>query len=98
MILPLFKTLWENPTLTYLLRTLPTVLTSPLFLLFGLLELALACLKWTLFLFIIASTFLLGLALLMISVLLLVGVVMGSVKEEGAAKVCIPHAFLSCDT
>lgn len=88
------STLWKNPTFANLLRTLPTVLTSPLFLLFGLLELALACLKWTLFVLIIASTFLLGLALLMMSVLVLVGLLMGSVKEEGAAEVCCLR--LSC--
>ena len=55
--------------------------------LFGLLEVALACLKWMLFVLIIAATFLFGLGLLMISMLVLVGILIGSLKEEGAAEV-----------
>ena len=56
--------------------------------LFGLLEVALACFKWALFLVIIAGTFLLGLALLAMALLVLVGAVMGLAVKEGDAEVC----------
>ena len=50
---------------------------------------ALTCLKWMMFVLIITATFLFGLALLMVSVLVLAGVLMGSVKmEESGAEVC----------
>lgn len=88
MIPQLFKPLREDPTFVNVLRTLPTVLTSSLFMLIGLLEVALACLKWMLFLGIIAATFLLGMVLLIVFVLVLVGILMGSANEEGDAEVC----------
>ena len=57
--------------------------------LFGLLEVALACLKWMLFVLIITATFLFGLGLLVMFVLVLVGVIVGSGKQEGDAEVCL---------
>ena len=83
-----FRTLWKNPTFANLIRTLPTVLTSSLFMLFGLLEMVLACLNWVLFVLIITATFLFGLGLLMGFMLVLVGLLMGSGKEEDG-EVCV---------
>lgn len=57
--------------------------------LFGLLEMVLICLKWMLFVLIIAATFLFGLGLLMGFVLVLVGVLMGMAEEGGGDEVCL---------
>ena len=82
------KVLWNEGTFTSLLLALPTVLTSGLFMTFGLLEVTLAALKWILFTIIIAATFFLGLLLLVFAVVaLLAGVMMGLGIKLAGAKV-----------
>ena len=82
------KTLWHEATFANLFRALPTVFTSSLFMVFRLLEMALACLKWLEFLVIITFAFMLGFVLLVVAVGLLVGGVTGLVMEAVGVEVC----------
>lgn len=86
------KTLWDEGTFGSLFLALPTVLTSGLFITFGLLDVFLACLKWIFFSIIIVVTFLLGLLLMVVSAVLLVGLVVGLIMgavEKGDVKVLL---------
>ena len=89
MVPDCLKAIWNEGTFTSLLLALPTVLTSGLFMTFGLLDVFLAFVKWTMFLVIIAITFLLGLLLLVVAaVVLMAGVMMGlGMKMDSDAKV-----------
>lgn len=72
MISEPLKTLWHDPTFTNFFRTLPTVLTSSLFMVFWFIGVAMACVKWTLFLLIMAMAYVLGWCLLLITTVVLV--------------------------
>ena len=83
-----FKTLWKDATLASLIRVLPTVLMSSLFMLSWFVGVVLACIKWTLFLAIIAMTFMLGFALLVVAVLVLVVAFVDVAMVNADAEVC----------
>lgn len=70
-----FKALCNEGTFTSLFRALPLVLTSSLFLVFDLFGIALACLKWTLFVVILGMAFIYGLLLLLMAITLMVALV-----------------------
>lgn len=83
-----FKTLWKDATLASLIRVLPTVLMSSLFVLSWFVEVFLGCIKWTLFLAIIAMTFVLGFVLLVVAVLGLVVAFVDVAMVNADARVC----------
>ncbi|CAF9937410.1 hypothetical protein IMSHALPRED_011129 [Imshaugia aleurites] len=75
------KDLCDVGTFSSLLRALPTVLTSGLFMVFKFFNIIEACIKWALFALILAITYVLGLAILVVAVAVLVGLVVLAFME-----------------
>ena len=102
------KTLWNEGTNASLLGALPTVVTAPLFMVFGLSDMIQACVKWSLYVMILGMAFVVGwllllvavvLAVLMVSLIVLEAIkyIIGLEAECTAAQVMSSLEMSECD-